>query len=102
MSSDENIAHRLIQIAANASSQITSEERNFSSLIQSTRRNFRRQELTFTPRRGRKRKKIFKRKVVLMKLSNADFFPSKPELKFLKQRRLGIYSKMLIVFCLTK
>lgn len=86
MSSDENIAHRLIQIAANASRQSTSEERNFSSLIQSTRRNFRRQEITATPRRGRKRLRTFKKQVVLMKLSNADFFPSKPELKFLKQR----------------
>lgn len=32
-----------------------------------------------------------------MKLSNVDFFPSKPELKFLKQRGLGIYSKIFIV-----
>ena len=89
MSNDENIAQRLIQIAANAT-QVTSEERNFSSLLQSTRRNFRRQELTPSPRRGRKRQRSFKRIVVLMKLSNADFFPSKPELNFLKQRGLGI------------
>lgn len=92
MSEEREIASRLLRLAATASSETTLEERNFSNLITATRRNFRRSNVTASPRRSRKRKHTFKRKVVLMKLAHADFFPSNAELKFLKQRGLGMHN----------
>lgn len=89
MSNEREIANRLLTIAANAANKSTQEEQDFSSLVQATRRNFRR-NLTPSPRRGRKRKTTFKRKLVLMKLAHADFFPTNAELKYLKQRGLGM------------
>lgn len=89
MSNEREISDRLLRIAASASNEATQEERNFSSVVALTRRNFRRNNAS-SPRKGRKRNRTFKRKVVLMKLAHADFFPSNVELKFLKQRGLGI------------
>ncbi|XP_025833281.1 uncharacterized protein LOC112905330 [Agrilus planipennis] len=89
MSEERVIASRLLQAAENVSHEETAEEKNFTSLVRDTRRCFRRNEVASSPSRGRKRKRTFKKKVVLMKLAHADFFPSNSELKFLKQRGLG-------------
>lgn len=71
-SRDRDIADRLLRIAADAGSAQTREERDFSSLLHATRRNFRRGEESAV---GRKKKDSFKRKVILLKLAHADFFP---------------------------
>jgi len=90
MSDEREIANRLLMIATSACSELTQEEQDFSSLVTATRRSFKRNNVISSPCKGRKKKATFKRKVILMKLAHADFFPSNTELKFLKQRGLGI------------
>lgn len=87
MSIDSDIVQRLIRAANNAGNNETEEEVNFSAVIRGTRQSFRRHEVVSS--RGRKRKQTLQKRVVLLKLAHADFFPSNAELKFIKQRGLG-------------
>lgn len=82
-----DIVRRLMQAANNAGNNETVEEANFSEVIRATRQSLRRHE--GVSNRGRKRKRTFKKRVVLIKLAHADFFPSNAELAFIKRRGLG-------------
>lgn len=90
MSREQEIASRLLRVASNAANQVTEEERSFTSLVAATRRNFRRSLDSNLSTRGRKPRRSYKKRIVLLKLANADFFPTNSELKFLRQRGLGM------------
>ncbi|CAH0560535.1 unnamed protein product [Brassicogethes aeneus] len=92
---ESEIATRLIRAAANVL-EPTPEERTLSSLISQTRMSFRRN--CVDNKRGRKRKSSFHKKVTLLKLAHADFYPTTAELKFLKERGLGESELPLTVF----
>lgn len=83
-----DIANRLLRQATNASIEETAEEQNFSSVVDATRRTFRRGSPSV--QRGRKKKPHFTTAVFLMKLAHAEFAPGKIESSYLKTRGLGI------------
>lgn len=94
MTDDSDIARSLLVAACHASSGPTPEERDYdyATLLRSTRQNFRRPDPAVAPTpRGRKRKRSFKKKVVLLKLAHAEFYPCNAELRYLKERGLGIF-----------
>lgn len=62
MSDEREISDRLLRIATSASNESTQEERNFSSLVAITRRNFRRNDITPSPRGRKKGEKRAKEK----------------------------------------
>ncbi|KAF5297523.1 hypothetical protein FQR65_LT19708 [Abscondita terminalis] len=83
--------------AANSAAQTaTNEENNFETLLNETRSAFRRRE-SGTPR-GRKRKDYFSKKIVVLKLANADFLPGNAEQKYLKERGLGQSDRSMEIF----
>lgn len=88
---------RLLRAATNAATQSTNEEDAFESLVNATRRDFRRTDGHLTPR-GRRKKDHFFRKVLLTKLAHIDFLPGRVEQRFLKDRGLGKLFKLFIIF----
>ncbi|CAH1113826.1 unnamed protein product [Psylliodes chrysocephalus] len=88
------VAARILQAANNVAVTPTREEdseNEFQSLLTTTRQSFRRRDSGTTPSRGRKRSRTFTRKVFIMRLANANFFPGKKEQQFLKDRGLGFH-----------
>ncbi|CAH1107882.1 unnamed protein product [Psylliodes chrysocephalus] len=65
---------------------MTNSDDDFETLLQSTRRAFRPNNLINKP--GRKKAKQFKRCVMLLRRSNVDFLPSQSEIEFLTDRGL--------------
>ncbi|CAH0552833.1 unnamed protein product [Brassicogethes aeneus] len=104
MTEETSVAQVLLRATCRAS-QPTVEERNFTSLLSETRQHFRRNSSGRSTRtssptsgRGRKRRTSFKKKVILIKLAHADFCPSNTELKFLRERGLGMADKDIEIY----
>ncbi|KAJ8925292.1 hypothetical protein NQ315_009121 [Exocentrus adspersus] len=86
-------AETLLRAALRATS--TGNDNRFQELLQETTRRFRpngpHQGLNSSKRVGRRKRAFIKKTVVLLRRSNADFFPVSKELEFLTKQGLGKY-----------